>query len=61
MTVQVRGDRFAATAHTVDPATDGEERERLWRLLADRYAFYDGYRQATDRDIPVVVLTRVTA
>ncbi|HEV2526973.1 MAG TPA: nitroreductase family deazaflavin-dependent oxidoreductase [Thermomicrobiales bacterium] len=52
--VQVRADRFAARARTA--GTD--ERERLWRLLADRYPFYDDYRTETDRDIPVVVLER---
>jgi deazaflavin-dependent oxidoreductase (nitroreductase family) len=33
-----------------------DERERLWRALADLYAGYDRYAQKTSRRIPVVVL-----
>jgi deazaflavin-dependent oxidoreductase (nitroreductase family) len=36
----------------------GEERERLWRVMADMYSGYDGYARKTDREIPVVVLQR---
>lgn len=39
---------------------EGEERERLWRQLADVYAGYDRYAQKTDRRIPVVVLQPVS-
>ena len=35
---------------------DGEERERLWRALADLYGGYDRYAKKTRRRIPVVVL-----
>jgi F420H(2)-dependent quinone reductase len=35
---------------------EGEERERLWRALADLYPGYDRYAQKTSRGIPVVVL-----
>jgi deazaflavin-dependent oxidoreductase (nitroreductase family) len=35
---------------------EGEERERLWRALADLYSGYDRYAQKTSRQIPVVVL-----
>lgn len=34
----------------------GEERERLWRALADLHPGYDRYAQKTSRRIPVVVL-----
>jgi deazaflavin-dependent oxidoreductase (nitroreductase family) len=34
----------------------GEERERLWRSLADLYPGYDRYARRTSRRIPVVVL-----
>jgi deazaflavin-dependent oxidoreductase (nitroreductase family) len=34
----------------------GDERERLWRTLADLYPAYDRYAQKTSRRIPVVVL-----
>ncbi len=53
--VQIRADRFAATARTADAA----EKTRLWPLLADRFSFYNGYLKATYRDIPLVVLERV--
>jgi deazaflavin-dependent oxidoreductase (nitroreductase family) len=35
---------------------EGEERELLWRTLADLYPGYDRYAQKTSRRIPVVVL-----
>ena len=35
---------------------DGDERDRLWRSLADVYPSYDKYAQKTTRRIPVVVL-----
>jgi F420H(2)-dependent quinone reductase len=35
---------------------EGEERERLWRQLADVYPGYDKYAQKTSRRIPVIVL-----
>jgi F420H(2)-dependent quinone reductase len=35
---------------------EGEERERLWRELADVYSGYDKFAQKTSRRIPVVVL-----
>jgi F420H(2)-dependent quinone reductase len=34
----------------------GEERDRLWRALADLHPGYDGYARKTTRRIPVVVL-----
>jgi F420H(2)-dependent quinone reductase len=35
---------------------EGEERERLWKLMADGYPTYEDYQRRTDRQIPVVVL-----
>ena len=52
--VQVKADRFPARARTAD----GEERERLWRRMAEIWPSYDDYQQKTDREIPVVVLER---
>jgi deazaflavin-dependent oxidoreductase (nitroreductase family) len=52
--VQVKGDRFNATASTAE----GEERERLWKLMTATWPAYDEYQTRTDREIPVVVLTR---
>jgi deazaflavin-dependent oxidoreductase (nitroreductase family) len=54
VTVQVLGDRFAANAHTATP----EEKPELWRLMTATWPAYDDYQKKTDRDIPVVVLTR---
>ena len=51
--VQVGTEQFTATARTVDDA----ERERLWPLMAAIWPPYDDYQKATDRKIPVVVLT----
>jgi deazaflavin-dependent oxidoreductase (nitroreductase family) len=51
--VQVKGDRFNAVASTAE----GEERERLWKLMTATWPAYDQYQQKTDREIPVVVLT----
>jgi deazaflavin-dependent oxidoreductase (nitroreductase family) len=36
--------------------TEGDERERLWRQMADGYQGYDNYKQKTSRQIPVFVL-----
>jgi deazaflavin-dependent oxidoreductase (nitroreductase family) len=52
--VQVWGDRFSATASTAE----GEERERLWKVMTATWPAYDDYQARTDREIPVVVLTR---
>lgn len=35
---------------------EGEERERLWRRMAEIYPPYLDYQKATERTIPVVVL-----
>ena len=51
--VQVKGDRFAAVAST----SEGEERERLWKLMNGTWSAYNTYQERTDREIPVVVLT----
>jgi deazaflavin-dependent oxidoreductase (nitroreductase family) len=37
----------------------GEERERLWKQMAEIYPPYLDYQKATDRTIPVVVLDPV--
>jgi deazaflavin-dependent oxidoreductase (nitroreductase family) len=51
-TIVVSGDRIAVRPRLVE----GEERERLWRAFADRYAGLDDYAAMTDRELPVVVL-----
>ena len=53
--VQIKGDRFRARARDAE----GEERERLWRLMNEIWPPYDEYQERTERRIPVVVLERV--
>ena len=53
--IQVMGDRWRVRARVAE----GEERERLWRLMAEIWPHYDEYAVKTDREIPVVVLERV--
>jgi deazaflavin-dependent oxidoreductase (nitroreductase family) len=53
--VQVKADRFRARARTAE----GEERERLWRMMNGIWRHYDEYATRTDRVIPVVVLERI--
>ena len=36
----------------------GAERERLWKLMTEVWPPYDEYQTRTDREIPVVVLSR---
>ncbi len=52
--VQVKDEVFRARARTAE----GEERERLWRLVTQQWPDYDEYVKRTDREIPVVVLER---
>ena len=54
VTVQVKGDRFAARARTAGP----DEKPRLWKTMTAVWPDYDGYQQKTDREIPVVILER---
>jgi proline iminopeptidase len=53
--VQIKGDKFTARAHTAQ----GAEREALWKQMVAIYGPYADYQAKTDRQIPVVVLTRV--
>jgi len=54
VSVQVGADRFDATARTAS----AEEKRRWWPTMAAIWPAYDEYQAKTDRDIPVVVLTR---
>ena len=38
---------------------EGAEREQLWQRMVDYYGPYTDYQQATQRQIPVVVLDPV--
>jgi len=53
-TIEVRDEEIPVRASVAE----GEERERLWRLMAEVWPAYDEYQQKTSREIPIVVLTR---
>jgi deazaflavin-dependent oxidoreductase (nitroreductase family) len=55
VTVQVKGDRFAARARTAT----AEEKPALWKIMTSAWPHYDEYQARTERVIPVVILTRV--
>src|SRR5271155_900834 len=50
--IEVRGETVPVHA---TPAA-GEERARLWSLMAEVWPPYDDYQAKTDREIPVVIL-----
>ena len=52
--VQVKADRFRATARTATP----EEHQALWPRLAAIWPDYDNYQAKTARQIPLVILER---
>jgi deazaflavin-dependent oxidoreductase (nitroreductase family) len=54
VTVQVRGDRFAARARTAN----AEEKPQLWATMVGQWPAYADYQKMTSREIPVVVLER---
>ncbi len=53
-TIQVQGEEVPVRA----AAAEGEERARLWSKMAEVWPAYDDYQARTDREIPVVVLSR---
>jgi deazaflavin-dependent oxidoreductase (nitroreductase family) len=53
-TIELPGETVPVRASTAA----GEERARLWKLMAEVWPAYDDYQVRTDREIPVVVLTR---
>ncbi|MEU5785879.1 nitroreductase family deazaflavin-dependent oxidoreductase [Micromonospora lupini] len=54
--IQVGADRFAARARTAT----AEERARLWPIMTKVFPTYARYQKDTDREIPVVVIERVS-
>lgn len=52
--VQIKSDRFTATARTAT----AEEKPRLWQIMSDLFPKYIDYQQSTKREIPIVILTR---
>jgi deazaflavin-dependent oxidoreductase (nitroreductase family) len=53
--LQVRTEEFAGRARIAA----GDERARLWDLMAEVWPAYNEYQTKTDRQIPVVVIERV--
>lgn len=53
-TIEVLGETVPVRAS----AAEGEERARLWSLMSEAWPAYDDYQGKTEREIPVVVLTR---
>ena len=53
-TIQVLADEIPVRMSVAE----GEERERLWKLMTEVWPAYDEYQAKTDRLIPVVVLER---
>lgn len=53
-TIQVKDEVIPVRAHVAE----GEERERLWKLMIEVWPRYEGYQERTDREIPIVVLER---
>jgi len=54
VTIQVKDEVIPVHAEVAK----GAERERLWSLMTEVWPAYDEYQQRTDREIPVVVLSR---
>ena len=52
--VQVAADKFSATAELVE----GDDRARIWQVMAEIWPPYNEYQAKTDREIPVVRLRR---
>jgi deazaflavin-dependent oxidoreductase (nitroreductase family) len=53
-TIQVKDETFHVRAQTAE----GPERARLWELMNEVWPAYAEYQTRTDREIPVVVLSR---
>lgn len=54
VTVQVGGDTFGARARVATP----QEKRELWPVMAKVFPRYDTYQEATERDLPLVILER---
>jgi deazaflavin-dependent oxidoreductase (nitroreductase family) len=53
-TIQVKDEQIPVRASVAG----GEERDRLWTAMTEAWPDYDNYQKKTDREIPVVVLSR---
>ena len=56
VTLEVGTEKFEAEASIAE----GEERDRLYRQQAERFATFNDYEKRTTRRIPVIILTRLT-
>ena len=56
-TVQVGGERREVVARQADP----QEKARLWPRLVEVWPDYEAYQRRTSREIPVIVLSPVSA
>jgi deazaflavin-dependent nitroreductase family protein len=54
-TVQIGAQVIPVTAHQ----TEGEERERLWSIIADNYQQFVRYQQRTARPLPIISLAPI--
>jgi deazaflavin-dependent oxidoreductase (nitroreductase family) len=52
--IEVKGEEIPVRATTAQ----GAERDRLWPVMTEVWPAYDDYQSRTDREIPVVVLSR---
>ena len=52
--VQVKADRYDGIARKAT----AEEKARLWPTMTELWPAYDDYQAKTDRDIPVVIISR---
>jgi deazaflavin-dependent oxidoreductase (nitroreductase family) len=55
VTVEVTGDTYRARAHDLR----GEERERLWAEITQKFPFFLDHQSKIERTIPIVALERV--
>jgi len=55
--LQVGADRFPARARTAT----AEEKPGLWRIMISIWPDYDRYQARCERDIPVVILERLSS
>jgi deazaflavin-dependent oxidoreductase (nitroreductase family) len=53
-TIQVKDEQIPVRSWVAE----GEERDRLWTAMTEVWPDYDNYQKKTDRQIPVVVLSR---
>jgi deazaflavin-dependent oxidoreductase (nitroreductase family) len=53
-TIEVKAETVPVTASVAE----GDERSRLWSLMTEVWPAYEEYQARTEREIPVVVLSR---